>query len=125
MFTNITRFTLKALCITTLGFALSNPPKAIAADIESQDIILSSNGAAGNNDWEYNAAKSEGWVRRTIDWTPSGTVRKVNARCVDNCGDERKFQYRVKLVDGAIVLIMKATTNEPGLIRVQLNALTD
>jgi hypothetical protein len=42
--------------------------KAIAADLESQDIILSANGVAGNNDWEYNAAKNEGWglVKRLI-----------------------------------------------------------
>jgi len=95
-----------------------------ACDMKMQDIILSSNGAAGVNDWEYNAADGEGWVRHTINWRP-GRVSKVQWRCVDNCGDDYKFNYRIKLDDGKMILMMKATNRQPGLIRLQLNALID
>jgi hypothetical protein len=49
----------------------------------------------------------------------------VNWRCVDNCKDEGKFDYRVKFVNGKMTLAMRAVNKEPGLIRVQLTALVD
>jgi hypothetical protein len=107
-----------------VGSSLVYPLHVAACDLKSQDIILSSNGAAGSQDWEYNAADREGWVRHTVNWRP-GRVSKVQWRCVDNCKDDYKFNYRIKLDDGKLVLMMKATNREPGLIRLQLSALVD
>jgi hypothetical protein len=98
---------------------------ALAADIETQDIILSSNGAAGSEDWEYNAAQGEGWVRYILRQQPKGRIRKVRGRCVDNCVDARKFQYKIKLENRKVVLYIKATNREQGLIRVEVTAVVD
>lgn len=101
---------------------------AVAQDLETQDIILSANGAAGSQDWEYNASYDQGWVQHTINWRPKGQVSKVRWRCVDSCGsrgDEYKFEYRVKFDNDRMVLVMRATTKERGLMRVQLTALTN
>ncbi|HEY9636703.1 MAG TPA: hypothetical protein V6D14_25110 [Coleofasciculaceae cyanobacterium] len=98
---------------------------AVASEIETQDIILSANGAAGSQDWEYNAAQSQGWVQYMIHWQPTRRVQKVQWRCVDNCQDANKFEYRVKFNDGKMVLVMRATNKQQGLIRVQLTALVD
>jgi hypothetical protein len=107
-----------------LGSSLLFPLHVAACDMKIQDVILSSNGAAGSQDWEYNAADGEGWVRHTVNWRP-GRVSKVQWRCVDNCKDDYKFNYRIKLDDGKMVLMMKATNREPGLIRLQLSALVN
>ncbi|MBI1763802.1 MAG: hypothetical protein HYR56_20440 [Acidobacteria bacterium] len=126
--------TLSSANPTTVGHVakmtavLAGTVSAAAQDLETQDIILSANGAAGSQDWEYNAAYDQGWVQHTIQWQPKGRVAKVQWRCVDSCGsrgDEYKFQYRVKLDNGRIVLVMRATTKERGLMRVQLTALTN
>lgn len=98
---------------------------AVASDFQTQDIILSSNGAAGAQDWEYNAAQEQGWVQYTIHWQPTGNVKKVKWRCVDNCQDEKKFEYRIKFVNEKIVLAMRATNKQQGLIRVELTALVE
>jgi hypothetical protein len=105
--------------------ALSSHSIAVASNLENQDIILSSNGAAGAEDWEYNASAGQGWVRYTSNWQPTGRIKQVRWRCVDNCKDARKFEYRIKLVDGKIIILMRATNKEQGLIRVELNALVD
>jgi hypothetical protein len=105
--------------------ALSSHSIAVASDLQSKDIILSSNGAAGAEDWEYNASAGEGWVRYTTNWQPTGRIKQVRWRCVDNCGDAPKFQYKIKLVDGKIVLVMRATNKQKGLIRVELTTLVD
>ncbi len=108
-----------------LSFGLSIHP-AVASDLVTQDIILSSNGAAEGNDQDYNVFRADGLVRRTINWKPSGSVKKISWRCVDNCGDEGKFSYKIELKDdGEMVLVMRATNRQQGLIRVQLTALTE
>ena len=112
----------KLFAILLTNVCLFTPLHVGACDLKTQDIILSSNGAAGSQDWEYNAADGEGWVRHTVNWRP-GPVSKVQWRCVDNCSDDYKFDYRVKIDDGKMILMMKATNREKGLIRLQLSAL--
>jgi hypothetical protein len=109
---------------SVLSLVLSIHP-AVASDLVTQDIILSSNGAAEGNDQDYNVFRADGWVRRTINWEPSGSVKKVSWRCVDNCQDARKFSYKIQLKNGEMVLVMRATNREQGLIRVQLTALIE
>lgn len=129
----------KRISVIAIGFVLAvtlsagnHPAKttvsAATQDVETQDIILSANGAAGSQDWEYNAHYHEGWVQHTIQWRPKGRVSKVLWRCVDSCGsrgDEHKFEYRVKFDNDRMVLVMRATNKERGLMRVQLTALTN
>ncbi|HMV87821.1 MAG TPA: hypothetical protein PLD20_04330 [Blastocatellia bacterium] len=111
--------------LTALTGSPTDPVGPKNRDFETKDIILSANGAAGSRDWEYNAAYDQGWVQHTVNWTPKGRVSKVQWRCVDNFSDERKFEYRVKFDNGRMVLAMRATTKERGLIRVQLTALVE
>lgn len=112
--------------ISILISGFSTNSIAVASDIETQDIILSSNGAAGSEDWEYNAAQGEGWVRYILRQQPTGRIRKVRGRCVDNCRqDEPKFDYKIKLENRKIVLYMKARNRQPGLIRVEVTAVVD
>lgn len=97
---------------------------AVASTLQTQDIILSANGAAGAQDWEYNAAQGQGWVQHSVNWNP-GNVSEVRWRCVDNCQDDYKFQYRIKFDNGRMALMMRATNGEQGLVRLQLTALVD
>jgi hypothetical protein len=118
LFTNGNAQFTDAYSTTTTAMSLKTQ------DFETQDIILSANGAAGKNDWEYNAAYDQGWIQHTINWQPKGEVSKVNWRCVENCSqDGHKFDYSVRFNNGRMVLAMKATNRQPGLIRVQLTAL--
>lgn len=109
--------------LIAVNLAFSIQP-AVASSLRTQDIILSANGAAGAQDWEYNAAQGQGWVQHSVNWNP-GNVYEVAWRCVDNCQDDYKFQYRIKFDNGRMVLMMRATNGEPGLVRLQLTALTD
>ena len=113
-----------AFSSSVVSFVLSIHP-VLASDLVNQDIILSSNGAAEGNDQDYNVFRADGLVRKTINWEPGGTIRKVSWRCVDNCKDESKFSYKIELKGGEMVLVMRATNRAPGLIRVQLTALID
>jgi hypothetical protein len=103
----------------------SEPPIRVASELVSQDIILSANDAAAGNDQDYNVRKADGLLRRTINWQPSGSIKKIMWRCVDNCGDEKKFTYNIELKNGEIILVMRAVNKEKGLIRVQLTTLTE
>ncbi|MBD2456666.1 hypothetical protein H6G80_21620 [Nostoc sp. FACHB-87] len=101
-------------------------PIALASEIEKQDIILSANGAAGSQDWEYNASRGQGWVRYKLDWQPDGRIKSVSGKCVDNCkNDARKFQYRLALEKKKIILYMKVTNELAGLIRVEVSAVVN
>lgn len=113
---------ISGLIAVNLAFSIQ---PAVASGLRTQDIILSANGAAGANYWEYNAAQGQGWVQHSLNWQP-GNIYDMKVRCVDNCQDAYKFEYRIDVYDGRIAtLMMKATNEEPGLIRVQLTALTD
>jgi hypothetical protein len=92
------------------------------SELQTDSIVLSANGAAAGNQNDYNANQS--LVKYTIRWNP-GNISEVTYVCIDNCVDLNKFDYRINIENGRMVLTMKATTGLQGLVRIKLSALVN